>query len=59
MYIGTVENPAYVGPSGSIAALARHIYKSSGPSGENKEYSTVYEDYINAYTGIYINWPKH
>ena len=59
MYIGTVENPAYVGPTGSIDALARHIYKSKGPSGENKEYPTVYEDCADAYIGIYINWLKH
>jgi len=37
VYIGTHDNPAYVGPMESIDALARHIYKSSGPSGENKE----------------------
>jgi glutathione-specific gamma-glutamylcyclotransferase len=41
VYIGTVENPAYVGPMGSIEALAHHIYKSRGPSGENKEYPVL------------------
>ena len=38
VYIGTHDNPAYVGPMGSIDELARHIYKSRGPSGENREY---------------------
>jgi cation transport regulator ChaC len=37
VYIGTVENPAFVGPMGSIDDLAHHIYKSRGPSGENTE----------------------
>lgn len=37
VYIGTHDNPAYVGPMGSISALAQHIYKSRGPSGENRE----------------------
>jgi glutathione-specific gamma-glutamylcyclotransferase len=37
VYIGTHDNPAFVGPMGSIDNLARHIYKSHGPSGENKE----------------------
>ena len=37
VYIGTHDNPAFVGPMGSIDDLARHIYKSHGPSGENKE----------------------
>jgi len=41
VYIGTHDNPAYVGPMESIDALARHIYKSRGPSGENKEYVFV------------------
>ena len=37
VYIGTHDNPAFVGPMKSIDALAEHIYKSCGPSGENKE----------------------
>jgi glutathione-specific gamma-glutamylcyclotransferase len=37
VYIGTHDNPAFVGPMGSIDDLARHIFKSQGPSGENKE----------------------
>ena len=38
MYIGTHENPAFVGPMESIDGLAQHIYHSRGPSGENKDY---------------------
>lgn len=38
VYIGTHENPAFVGPMESIDALAQHIYQSRGPSGENKDY---------------------
>ena len=38
VYIGRHDNPAYIGPMESIDALARHIYKSRGPSGENKEF---------------------
>jgi len=38
VYIGTHDNPAFVGPMKSIGALAEHIYKSCGPSGENREY---------------------
>lgn len=37
VYIGTHDNPAFVGPMESIDALAAHIYKSCGPSGENRE----------------------
>jgi glutathione-specific gamma-glutamylcyclotransferase len=39
VYIGTHDNPAFVGPMESVEALAKHIYRSRGPSGENKEYS--------------------
>jgi cation transport regulator ChaC len=38
VYIGTHDNPAFVGPMSSSDALAEHIYHSHGPSGENKEY---------------------
>ena len=38
VYIGTHDNPAFVGPMKSIDDLALHIYQSRGPSGENKEY---------------------
>jgi len=41
VYIGTHDNPAFVGPMKSIDALAQHIYQSRGPSGENKEYAFV------------------
>lgn len=37
VYIGTHDNPAFVGPMKNIDALAQHIYQSRGPSGENKE----------------------
>ncbi|KAF3120877.1 hypothetical protein TWF594_003499 [Orbilia oligospora] len=38
VYIGTPDNPQFVGPPESIHALAQHILNSRGPSGENKEY---------------------
>jgi len=38
VYIGTHDNPAFVGPMKSSDALAEHIYHSRGPSGENKDY---------------------
>ena len=38
VYIGTHDNPAFVGPMKSIDDLAQHIYQSRGPSGDNKEY---------------------
>ncbi len=37
VYIGHADSPAYFGPS-DIAALARQIFNSSGPSGENRDY---------------------
>jgi cation transport protein ChaC len=37
-YISDHEDPAFVGPMESIDALAQHIFKSRGPSGENKDY---------------------
>ncbi|KAF2187621.1 ChaC-like protein [Zopfia rhizophila CBS 207.26] len=37
VYIGLPENPQFLGPQ-DPDALARHILKSRGPSGENKEY---------------------
>lgn len=37
MYIGLPENPQFLG-SQDPDALARHILKSKGPSGENREY---------------------
>jgi len=38
VYIGTVENPQFVGPAQDAASLARHIFHSVGPSGPNKDY---------------------
>ncbi|KAK6348452.1 hypothetical protein TWF718_006245 [Orbilia javanica] len=38
VYIGTPDNPQFVGPPESTDALAQHILNSRGPSGENKEY---------------------
>lgn len=40
VYIGTPENPQFVGPQ-DMDALAEHIAQSKGPSGRNAEY--VYE----------------
>lgn len=43
MYIGLPENPQFLGPQ-DPEELARHILKSTGPSGENKEYLYMLED---------------
>lgn len=37
VYIGLPENPQFLGPQ-DPDKLARHILKSRGPSGENREY---------------------
>jgi glutathione-specific gamma-glutamylcyclotransferase len=37
VYIGTPDNPQFVGPQ-DPQELAEHIWRSRGPSGENKEY---------------------
>ena len=37
VYIGLPSNPQFLGPQ-DPELLARHILKSKGPSGENKEY---------------------
>jgi cation transport protein ChaC len=37
VYIGLPENPQFLGPQ-DPEELAKHILKSKGPSGENKEY---------------------
>ncbi|KAF1812230.1 ChaC-like protein [Eremomyces bilateralis CBS 781.70] len=42
VYIGLPENPQFVGPQ-DLDALAAHILKSVGPSGENKEYLYMLE----------------
>ncbi|ERS96043.1 hypothetical protein HMPREF1624_07579 [Sporothrix schenckii ATCC 58251] len=36
-YIGTPENPQFTGPQ-DVQALAEHIYRSTGPSGPNRDY---------------------
>lgn len=36
-YIGTPENPQFTGPQ-DVQALAEHIFKSTGPSGPNRDY---------------------
>lgn len=38
VYIGTPDNEAFVGNVETPEELARHILKSRGPSGENREY---------------------
>ncbi|KAA8893480.1 ChaC-like protein [Sphaerosporella brunnea] len=41
VYIGTPENPQFVPRNGGVpgeSELAAHIFKSRGPSGENKDY---------------------
>lgn len=42
MYIGLPENPQFLGPQ-DPDELARHILRSRGPSGENKEYLYLLE----------------
>jgi glutathione-specific gamma-glutamylcyclotransferase len=42
VYIGLPENPQFLGPQ-DPDGLARHILKSRGPSGENKEYLFLLE----------------
>jgi cation transport protein ChaC len=37
VYIGTIDNPSFVGPE-SIEKVAGRIQMCSGPSGENREY---------------------
>ncbi|KAF2096943.1 ChaC-domain-containing protein [Rhizodiscina lignyota] len=43
VYIGLPSNPQFLGPQ-DPDALARHILKSKGPSGENKEYLYMLEE---------------
>lgn len=38
VYIGTPENPQFVKEIPEVEDLARHIFNSRGPSGENTEY---------------------
>lgn len=42
VYIGLPENPQFLGPQ-DPDTLARHILKSRGPSGENREYLFLLE----------------
>ena len=42
VYIGLPSNPQFLGPQ-DPDVLARHILKSKGPSGENKEYLYMLE----------------
>ena len=42
VYIGLPENPQFLGPQ-HPQELARHILKSRGPSGENREYLFMLE----------------
>lgn len=43
VYIGLPTNPQFVGPQ-DPEALAKHILRSIGPSGENKEYLYMLDD---------------
>jgi glutathione-specific gamma-glutamylcyclotransferase len=56
VYIGREDNPAYVGPMDTIDALAEHIFRSRGPSGENREYIVGLRFVLML--GICINWPR-
>ena len=46
VYIGLPDNPQFLGPQ-DPQALAEHILKSRGPSGENKEYLYQLEQALN------------
>lgn len=46
VYIGLPSNPQFLGPQ-DPDALARHILKSRGPSGENTEYLYQLEEALN------------
>ncbi|KAL8994726.1 MAG: hypothetical protein Q9188_006987 [Gyalolechia gomerana] len=46
VYIGLPENPQFLGVQ-DPDELARHIWKSKGPSGENKEYLFMLEEALN------------
>lgn len=43
VYIGLPSNPQFLGPQ-DPEELARHILKSKGPSGENREYLFMLEE---------------
>lgn len=46
VYIGLPDNPQFLGPQ-DPQALAEHIVKSRGPSGENKDYLYELEAALN------------
>lgn len=46
VYIGLPSNPQFLGPQ-DPDALAKHIIKSKGPSGENDEYLYMVEQALN------------
>lgn len=46
VYIGLPDNPQFLGPQ-DPQALAEHIVKSRGPSGENKDYLYQLEEALN------------
>lgn len=46
-YIGTPENPQFTGPR-QAQELAEHIWKSRGPSGDNKDYLFKLEESLDA-----------
>ncbi|TKA49953.1 hypothetical protein B0A49_12733 [Cryomyces minteri] len=48
VYIGLPDNPQFLGPQDQ-QALAEHILKSTGPSGENREYLYLLDE---ALTGL-------
>ena len=49
VYIGLPDNPQFVGPQ-DPEVLAEHIWKSKGPSGENKEYLFMLEQALQGLT---------
>lgn len=46
VYIGLPDNPQFLGPQ-DPQALAEHIVRSKGPSGENKDYLYELETALN------------
>ena len=47
VYIGLPNNPQFLGPQ-DPQALAAHILRSKGPSGENREYLYMLEEALQA-----------
>ncbi|KAL1913230.1 hypothetical protein Sste5344_000777 [Sporothrix stenoceras] len=45
-YIGTPENPQFTGPQ-DVQKLAEHIFRSTGPSGPNRDYLWGLETALN------------